>query len=183
MPRYIHLCTIQKRNRSQKMTYTAGTGTAAVGQTVTGATSHNTAVIRTLATGYIIATTISGTFTPGETLSTATWSATLGTQTDYLNSSGEFEYYWSDDQISVPCRFFTDTGPTVVIGPGQFEEMSTKLMLPATTTIDSLDYRVYTTQAGFAGTYRIKGSVHSLYGFQSGTVIHHRECELAELPS
>jgi len=173
------LCTLQKRNRVQTMTYTAGSGTPAVGQTVTGGTSHQTAVIRTLATGYIIAKTVSGTFTPGETITTATWSATLGTQTDYQNSSKEYEYYWTDDQPSIPCSFYTDTGPTVVIGPGQMEEMSTKVMLPPTVTVDSLNYRVYTTQAGFEGTYRIKGSVHACYGFPK---LDHYELELGKWP-
>ena len=99
---------------------------------------------------------------------------TLGT----INSSNEKPGNWTDDQTDVACRFYTDTGPVVVLGSGQFEQMSTKVNFPPGVIIDSVNYRIVTTQPGFEGNYRIKGSVHSVYGFNQAKGVHHLEAEL-----
>jgi len=177
----IHTCTLQRRHRTQKMTYTAGTGTAAVGQTVTGGTSHKTAIIRTLATGYIIAKTVSGTFTPGESISTTTWSATLGTQVDWQNQSGEYEYYWSDDQTAVLCRFYYSgtqgTKGMVIHETGQLLDQPLKCALPSSCTVDAIEYRVVNTVTGFTGTYDIA----TLYPLTGISAITHYEAVLRKV--
>lgn len=157
-------CTIQKRCKKQKFSYTGGTGTPAVGQTVTGGTSLNTAVITKLGTGYLVLKDLSGSFTNGEIISTSTFSGTLSTQADYTNQYGEFEYYWYDDQTSVPCRFgYSGSGKEGVFihETGQLLDLPVKVVLPDTITLVgnqddwATEYRISTTAPGFAGTYQI----------------------------
>ena len=175
----IHTATIQKRHRMQKLTYTGATGTPAVAQTVTGGTSHKTAVISALGSGYLVVKTVSGTFTNGEAITTSTLSATLGTQTDYVNQSGEYQYYWSNDQTGVTCRFsYTTAGKGETIHEsGQLLDQPLKCLLLPTVTIDPLDYRVVTTDAGFAGTYDIA----SLYPVTGVTALNHYSAVLRKV--
>jgi hypothetical protein len=156
----IHTCTIQKRHRTQKLTFTSGTGTATVGQTLTGATSHSTAVIVAIASGYLVVRTLSAAFTPTEHISTTTWGATLGTQTDFERTSGGVDYYWSNDSTNVRCRFYyaTEGGAgTVAREPGEMVEQPLKCALPKDVTIDATEYRLVSTIPGFAGTFGIAG--------------------------
>ena len=128
-----HTCTLQKRNRKKKFTYTNGAGTPTAGQTVTGGTSGATAVIDKVATGYIVVKTLVGAFTTNETITTTTFSGKLSAQADYLNQSGEYEYYWSNDQLLVPCRFYYSVlggRGEVVHETGQLIDQPLKCALP-----------------------------------------------------
>jgi hypothetical protein len=169
----IHTATVQKRNRKQKFTYTGGTGTPVVGQTLTGATSHKTAVVDKVATGYVVVKTLSGAFTTTETISTATLTgATLSVQADYKNQSGEYEYYWTDNQTSVPCRFYHQGGKGVVNHEtGQLLDLPLKCAFEPGVTISSLEYRLVSTNTGFIGTYDIQ----SLYVRSGLSGIDHYE--------
>ena len=168
-----HLCTLQKRNRKQKMTYTGATGTVSVGQTVTGATSKKTAVVDKIGTGYVAVKTVSGTFTPGEVITTSTLSATFGTTTDYQNQSGEYEYYWTNDQTSVPCRFYVAGGGKgdIILESGQYVDVPIKCMFAGSVTITDFEYRIVSTVPGFVGTWDITNLdayyTTSLHHFQS----------------
>lgn len=157
-------CTIQKREKKQKLSYTGGTGTPAVGQTVTGASSHETAVITKLGTGYLVVKDLSGSFTNGETISTSTFSGTLSSQADFANTYGDPEYYWSDDQTLVPCRFGysgSDKKGVFIHETGQLLNLPVKVVLPDTITLVgnqdgwATEYRISTSAPGFAGTYQI----------------------------
>lgn len=157
-------CTIQKRYKKQKFSYTGGTGAPAVGQTVTGGTSLNTAVISKLGTNYMVLKDLSGSFTNGENISTTTFSGKLSSQTDYENQYGEFEYYWSDDQTSVPCRFGyagNDKKGVFIHETGQLLDLPVKVVLPDTIALTraqdtwATEYRITTTASGFSGTYQI----------------------------
>jgi hypothetical protein len=168
----IHTATIQKRHRMQKITYTGSSGTPVVAQTVTGTTSHVTAVISALGTGYLVVKTLSGTFTAGEAITIGiTFAATLGTQTDYVNQSGEYQYYWSDDQTSVACRFGYSGGGKgeIIHETGQLLDQPLKCLLPSTTTIDLIDYRIVTLNTGFVGTYDLS----TLYPISNVTALNH----------
>lgn len=150
-------CTIQRRHAMQKLTYTGGAGAAVAGQTVTGGTSHATAIIERLETGYLVVSAVVGVFSAGETITTPTWSGTLGTQTDFANDSGEAEWYWSDDQLAVPCRFYSPrpgSAPTLDYGEGP--EVARKVMINPTATVNAApanEYRIVSTVTGFAGTF------------------------------
>lgn len=186
MSRLPHTCTLQKRNRKKKFTYAAGsTGTPVVGQTVTGGTSLKTAVIDKLGSGYLVVKTISGTFTNGETITIGTgpgytFSATLSAQADWQNQSGEYEYYWSNDQTGVTCRFYYSGGKgkgAIIHETGQLLDQPLKVGLPNSCTVEAMEYRVVNTVTGFAGTY----DIITLYPLTGVSVIHHYEAVLKKV--
>lgn len=157
-------CTIQRRSRKQKLLYTSGSGTPVIGQTVTGGISHQTGEITRIASGYIVVKSVTGAFSTGETISTSTFSGTLSAQTDYQNQSGEYEYYWSDDQVSVPCRFGysgNDKKGLIIHETGQLLDLPVKIALPDTITLVGTqaewaeNYRIVSTAEGFSGTFQI----------------------------
>lgn len=95
-------------DNNEKFTYTGGSGTPTVGQQLTGASSLKTGTISyvngTSSSGYFIVRASTGTFTGSETISTPTWTGTLGTQTTYPTQiygvyhapayyAGDY-YYW-----------------------------------------------------------------------------------------
>lgn len=185
MSRFPHTCTLQKRNRKKKFTYAAATGTPVVGQTVTGGTSLKTAVIDKLGSGYLVVKTISGTFTNGETITIGTgpgytFSATLSAQADWQNQSGEYEYYWSNDQTGVTCRFYYSGGKgkgAIIHETGQLLDQPLKVGLPNSCTVEAMEYRVVNTVTGFAGTY----DIITLYPLTGVSVIHHYEAVLKKV--
>ncbi|MDD1729818.1 MAG: hypothetical protein LUQ50_12200, partial [Methanospirillum sp.] len=157
-------CTIQRRRKKQKLSYTSGSGTPTIGQTVTGGTSHQTTEIARVGTGYIVVKTVSGSFTIGETLTSLTFSGTLSVIADYQNQSGEYEYYWSDDQTLVPCRFGysgSDKKGLIIHETGQLLDLPVKIALPDSITLVGTqaewaeNYRIVSTTPGFYGTFQI----------------------------
>lgn len=187
----IHACTLQKRNRKKKLTYTSGSGTPVVGQTVTGGASGKTAVIDKVSTGYIVVKTVSGAFTIGETLTVGTnppgftFSGTLSAQADYQNQSGEYEYYWTNDQTSVPCRLYYSGSAysgsakgEIIHETGQLLDQPLKCALPSTVTVSSLEYRIVNTVTGFSGTYDIQ----ALYTLSGISGIDHYEAVCKVVP-
>lgn len=185
MSRFPHTCTLQKRYRKKKFTYATATGTPAVGQTITGQTSLKTAVIDKTGSGYLIVKTLSGTFTTTETITIGTgpgytFSATLSAQADYQNQSGEYEYYWSNDQTGVTCRFYYSGGKgkgAIIHETGQLLDQPLKVGLPASCTVDAMEYRVVNTVTGFAGTY----DIITLYPLTGVATIHHYEAVLKKV--
>jgi len=182
----VHTCTLQKRNRKKKFTYTNSTGTPVVGQTITGGTSHQTAVIDKIGTGYLVVKTLSGAFTTGEIITVGTgpsysFSATLSSQADYQNQSKEYEYYWSNDQTSVPCRFYYSGSKggkgAIIHETGQLLDQPLKCALPSTCTVEVMEYRVVSTVSGFTGTY----DIITLYPLTGVATIHHYEAVLEKV--
>ena len=181
-------CTIQRRYQKQKLSYATGTAAFHAGATVTGGVSGATAVIDriigTTATGYLIVKTVTGAFNGTELLTdngTPHGSATMNAaQAVYKNDSGEYEYYWKDDQTAVMCRFFTMKSRVTVLTPGQFPGLSPYLVLPSTVTFDDLNYRIKSTTTGYqpaSGIYTIL----SHKAPQNRMVIDHFTLELKEL--
>jgi hypothetical protein len=180
-----HSCTLQKRNRKKKFTYTTATGTPVVGQTITGGTSLKTAVIDKLGSGYLVVKTLSGTFTTGETITIGTgpgytFSATLSAQADYQNQSGEYEYWWTNDQTGVTCRFYYSGSRgkgAIIHETGQLIDQPLKCALPASCTVSAMEYRVVNTVTGFSGTY----DIITLYPLTGVATIHHYEAVLKKV--
>ena len=182
----VHTCTLQKRNRKKKFTYGTPTGTPAVGQTITGQTSGKTAVIDKTGSGYLVVKTLSGTFTNGETITVGTgpgytFSATLSAQVDYQKQSGELEYYWSNDQPNVTCRFYYSGARggkgSIIHETGQLLDQPLKCALPSSCTVEALEYRVVNTVTGFSGTY----DIITLYPLTGVATIHHYEAVLKKV--
>jgi hypothetical protein len=164
------------------MTYSSGTGTPAPAQVVTGATSHFTAVVDKVATGYIVVKTLTGTFTPGETISTATFSGSLTAQTDYQNNSSEYEFYWDTNQSNVACRFYRGKSMYNFSEKGVSMGRDSKCSLPTTVNITPQtmkEYRIGTSEAMFSGTY----SIEQIYPFTGmGIRVDHLEAVLKVIP-
>jgi hypothetical protein len=186
-----HTCTIQRRYQKQKLSYATGTQAFHAGATVTGGVSGATAVIDRIVgnatSGYLIVKTVTGTFNGTELLtdngSAPVGSATMNAaQVAYKNDSGEYEYYWTDDQTKVPARFYTMRSRVTVLTPGQFPGMTPYVMLYSTATIDHLNYRIKSTTPGFtpaSGIYQIL-SVKAPY---NSMALDHYTLELKELAS
>ncbi|MDD1728683.1 MAG: hypothetical protein LUQ50_06395, partial [Methanospirillum sp.] len=95
---------------------------------------------------------------------TLTFSGTLSVQSDYENQSGESEYYWADDQTSVPCRFGysgSDKKGLIIHETGQLLDLPVKIALPDSITLVGTqaewaeNYRIVSTSTGFYGTFQI----------------------------
>jgi len=179
-----HICTIYRRAKKQKLTYSGGAGTPTVGQTLsqtTGVAPNTvtvTAVVDTVATGYIVVKTLSGLFTPGVAITTATFSGTLTTQEDYKNTLDEYQYYWKVDQSNVKCKFYRSKAKFIVSIQGASYSRPLKCALPTTINItptNSGDFKINTTETLFVGTY----TLNELFPAQSfGKAVDHFETEL-----
>lgn len=166
-----HTCNIQVRARSQLLTYSAPTGTPVVGQTIAGGTSLKTAVITRVLASAIVIRTLSGNFTIGETIATGiTFTATVVSQANYTTSSGEFEYYWTTDQSSVPCRFYYTSGFTQITDKNVLTQKPLQVMFAAGVTLNDTSYRIVTTATGYAGTYDI-----TMFPKPDASQLHHYE--------
>jgi len=177
----VHTCTIKRRYRQKNLSFTSGTGTATVGQAVTGGISHATAVIAAVAVGSLRVEDITGTFQAGETLTTTSWSGTFGTATDARKTSGDYYFYWTTDQSAVACRLYhaKNGKGIVIVMPGAAVQQPLKIMLPATVNITqetAAEYLITTAETQFAGTYFLS----KFYAFSLGSsdAIHHFEAEL-----
>lgn len=171
----IHTCTVRHSGGYQQdLSFTGPTGTAVIGQTVTGTTSHATAVIVTVSNPLVVKP-VTGTFTAGEAISTLTWSATLGTQSEHFDSYGELVPD-TTDTANVACKFYNSKDVIKTSGQSLFVESTTRLMLPPTVTVVEGDQSI-STMAGFVGTWTIH-SPALLPG--PGGVAHHWECDLAK---
>jgi hypothetical protein len=173
----IHTCTIQRRYSKQKFPYTGSTGSPTVGATLTGATTHKTAVVDQLFTGYLVVRDLTGSFSPGEIISITSpaFSATLGAAVVFANTFNEAEYYWLDDQVSVPCRFYNKGGGARTTDSGQHVFALPKVKLDGSVTILEKSYRIVSTIPGAAGTFSIE-RVKPLWEF--GEVPAHYECDI-----
>jgi len=176
-----HTCTIKRRYRQKNLSFTSGTGTAAVGQTVTGGTSHATAVIVAIAAASLRVQDLVGTFTAGETLTTTTWSGTFGASTDAAKTGGGYYFYWATDQAAVACRFYEGGGGKgiVILMPGGAVLQPLKCMLPATVNITkdtAAEYLITTTETQHAGTY----SISKFYPRTGAANTNHFEAELTK---
>jgi hypothetical protein len=174
--------------RARKQNFTLGydNGTAAftAGKTLTGATSHATAVIvsvsGTAASGTLTLHTITGTFQNNEAISdngTVPGAALVdGTIAEAFDANHELTY--TDIDTAVACKFYQKTVKIQTSGGAISFESVMRLMLPATVTPEQGDL-VISTETGFTGTW-VLGSPKPLYGPPNGSTLHHWEAELAK---
>lgn len=170
----IHSATVHHNSGNmQALTVTGAAGTASAWQIVTGTTSHATAVVETASP--LVVKSVVGAFTTGETVSTATWSATLTSQDDAFNTNGELIPDNSDTVIS--CRF---VGPQESMRVGSrnvpYIVSSPRVLIPAGTSVSEGD-TITSAEAGFKGTFTIN-SVKQTYEAATKT-ISHITCEIA----
>lgn len=171
----IHSATLHHNNgNKQALTFTTPTGTATAGQTVTGTASHATAVIDTVASPMVVKTVV-GAFTPGETISTPSWSATLVSQDEYFDINGNMVPDLTDTTVS--CRF-SNPRESMRIGNRSVPYIvsTPTIVLPAGTNVHESD-TLTSTETGFTGTFTIN-SVKMTYEAATKTVSH-ITCEIA----
>lgn len=170
----IHSATLLHNNGyMQALTVTGATGTAVVGQTVTGATSHATAVIETVSP--LVVKSATGPFTAGETLSTATWSATFSSQADACNVNQELIPDTSSSTIA--CRF---VGPQESMRVGSrnvpYIVSTPRVLMPAGTAVSEGD-TITSTETGFSGTFTVNSVKQTYEAAQK--IVSHITCEIA----
>jgi hypothetical protein len=64
---------------------------------------------------------------------------------------------WADEQLDVPCKFEMMSADMVTRIYGEGVLRGARLYLPPTVTVTENTRQVITTQAGFAGTWIVKG--------------------------
>lgn len=153
------------------------TGTPSVGQSVLGGTTLETAEITRVFSDKIVVKNLSGDFLPGETVTSTTFSCTLGTQAVYKNLQGEPEYYWYPLQTNIPCYIYTTRNdPNVVMTPGEVQNGIIKIILPENCTITKFD-KIVSLIPGFVGDFGVTGGI---FVFQSPSGIDHYEAVLRQ---
>ena len=182
-------CTITKRVQKKKLSYDGGSAAFTIGKTVKGGTSNATGLIDnksgTVITGYLVLTSVVGTFQNDEALTetTGTGAAVVnGVISDYKNSYNQPEYdpIWQTNQSAVVCSFYSpdDPGPSMT-SAGEIALFSPKVMFLSTVTIEKDVYRVVSTVPGFAGTFEVIRVIP-----RKGPVsVGHYECDLKEVPA
>jgi hypothetical protein len=184
---YPDLCTILRRYPKQKLSFASGTTVFTAGATVTGATSGAIAIIDrapvgTVATGYLIVRNATGIFQSGETVtdnhSPAGHAVLSAAPATFLNGSNEREYYWYNDQVNVPSRFYQMASRLQVISAGEYPSTDVFVHLPGNVTVQEEDYRISTTSEGVAGLYQILGPIKSPRNMWG---VDHYECKLKEV--
>ncbi len=179
-----HSCNLLKRAKKQKLLFDGGTGAFTKGLTVSGATSKATAVIDKVSgttTGYLVLKSVTGTFQNDEALTdTGTGAAVAnGVCSDYQNSYGEYEYYWNTDQSSVACRFYFSgkDKARIIHETGQLIDQPLSIVLPATVTINTGEYRIHSSSGAWAGTWDIE----TVYPVSNRAVVDHYEAVLKKV--
>lgn len=177
----IHTATLRGRRQNFTLGYDTGTAAFTAGKTLTGTTSHATAIIistGTTAAGTLTLHTITGTFLNNEAISdngTVPGAALVnGTIADAFDTNRELTY--TDIDTTVTCKFYKKNVAVKASGQALYVESTNRVMLPSTVT-PAMGDQVITTTVGFDGTWTL-GSPYLLPG--PGGVAHHWECDLAK---
>lgn len=178
----IHSATLHQLQQQFTLGYDGGTAVFTAGKTLTGATSHATAIIVSTgaaASGTLTLHTITGTFQNDEVITdnngTPGAAVVNGVKAEAFDSNGELAY--TDVTATVSCRFLSPQESMRVAGRNVPYIVSTpRVLLPAGTAVNEGDTLTSTT-LGFAGTFRIN-SVKQTYEAAQASVSH-ITCEIA----
>ena len=176
-----HTATLRSRKQQFILGYDTGTAAFTAGKTLTGSTSHATAIIvstGSIASGSLYLHTIAGTFQDDETITdngTVPGSAKVnGTIAEAFDTDGQILY--SDIDATVSCRFYSQNEAVQQSGKTLYIVTTQKVIItPDVTPIDG--DQLITTETGYEGTYTI-GPVVPAPGI-SGTP-HHWTCTIAK---
>jgi len=177
----IHSATLHQLQQNFTLGYDGGTAVFTAGKTLTGATSHATAVIVSTgssASGTLTLHTITGTFLNDEVITdnngTPGAAVVNGVKAEAFDSNGELMF--TDVTATVACRFLSPA-ESFRSNKGSAMIVSTpRVLLPAGTAVNEGDTLTSTT-LGFAGTFRIN-SVKQTYEAAQASVSH-ITCEIA----
>ena len=175
----IHSATLHQMQKNFTLAYDGGTAVFTAGKTLTGATSHATAIIVSTgasATGTLTLHTITGTFANDEAITdnngTPGAAVVNGVIAEAFDTNGELAY--TDVTATVSCRFI---GPQKSFrGKPVYIVSTPRVLLPAGTAVSEGD-TLTSTETGYAETFRIN-SVNISYEAAVKTVSH-ISCDIA----
>jgi hypothetical protein len=175
----IHSATLHQLQQNFMLGYDGGTAVFTAGKTLTGATSHATAVIVSTgaqAAGTLTLHTITGTFVNDEVITdnngTPGAAVVNGVIAEAFDSNGELSK--TDVTATVSCRF---VGPQTAFKGSPVIMVSTpRVLLPAGTAVNEGDTLTSTT-LGFSGTFKINSVKQTYEAAQA--VVSHISCEIA----
>ena len=172
----IHSATLNSRRQNFTLGYDAGTAVFTAGKTLTGATSHATAIIvstGSIASGSLSLHTITGTFQNNETITdngTVPGSAKVnGTIAEEFGIDGGLAY--TTLSSTVACRFSSPQESMRVGNRSTLYIVSTPSVVFAAGTDVTEHDTLTSTEEGFKGTFTIN-SVSQIYEAAVKTVSH-----------
>ena len=173
----IHSGTLRSKKKLWSLNYDGGSAVFTPGKTLTGATSHATAIvvsIGTVATGTLTLHTIIGVFQNNETLSdngTIPGAAVAdGVVAEAFDAYGQPSF--ADVDSTVACKF---VAAQKKIGAGLILETLPRVLFAPTVTVTEGD-QLISTETGYAGTFGIR-TVKMVYEAAVKTVSH-ISCEI-----
>lgn len=176
-----HTATLRSHRQQFVLAYDNGTAAFTPGKTLTGTTSHATAIIvstGSTANGMLTLHTITGAFQDNETITdngTVPGAAKVtGTIAEKFDDYGQLVY--SDVDVTIACRFYAQKDAVQQSGQTLYIVTSQKVMIPVDYAPVNGD-QLITTSTGYAGTYQI-GNVSPAPGLSGGP--HHWTCDLAK---
>lgn len=178
----IHSATLNSRRQNFTLGYDAGTAAFTAGKTLTGATSHATAIIVStgnIASGSLSLHTITGTFLNDEAISdngTVPGAAVVnGVIAEAFNpATGELMY--TDINVVTACRF---TPGSTAVRDGQVIVLSPSVVLPPTIITPVMGDTLVVTETGFTGTFTLSTVPKPIYE-AAQKVISHWMCDIAK---
>lgn len=176
-----HTATLRGKRQNFTLAYDGGTAVFHAGATLTGATSHATAIIvstGSIASGSLQVHTVTGTFQNDEPITdngTVPGAAKVnGTIAEKFDEYGQLVY--SDIDTTISCRFYAQKDAVQQSGQTLYIVTSQKVMIPASSTPVNGDLLI-TTDTGYAGTYQI-GNTTQAPALSGGP--HHWTCDIAK---
>ena len=178
----IHSGVVHSTKQKFTLAYDGGTAAFTAGKTLTGTTSHATAIIvstGSIASGSLSLHTITGTFQNDETLSdngTIPGAAvSAGTITEAVDAYGNLAHITVDTTVS--CRFVS---PKMGMRAGSqsipYITTTPRVLLPAGTAV-AVNDTLTSTETGYAETYKVN-TVYQSYEAAQKTVSH-ISCDIA----
>lgn len=176
-----HSATLRGKRQNFTLGYDAGTAVFHAGATLTGTTSHATAIIvstGSAASGTLTLHTITGTFQNDEAITdngTVPGAAKVnGTIAEAFDANQELVY--SDVDTTIACRFYAQKDAVQQSGQTLYIVTSQRVMIPVDYTPVNGD-QLITTASGYAGTYQI-GNVNPAPALSGGP--HHWTCDITK---
>ena len=176
-----HTATLRGRRQNFTLGYDAGTAVFTAGKTLTGATSHATAVIvstGSIASGSLQVHSITGTFLNDEPISdngTVPGAAVVnGVISEYFDSNEQLVF--TDIDSTIACRLYSQKDAVQESGQTMYIVTTQRVMIPATSTPANGDL-IITTASGYAGTYKL-GNVEPAPSMTGAP--HHWTCDIAK---
>ncbi len=176
-----HTATLRGKRQNFTLGYDAGTAVFHAGATLTGATSHATAIIvstGSIASGSLQVHTVTGTFLNDEVISdngTVPGAAVVnGVIAESFDAYGQLVY--SDIDSTIACRFYSQKDAVQQAGQTMYITTTQRVMIPSTYTPVNGD-QIITTASGYAGTYTL-GNVEPAPSMAGSP--HHWTCDLAK---